>query len=83
MCIALSCIGDVAANQRCGVGMSEISKVGLLDLKLCMATLRDRKRSFTSTPPRYAIIKKFEDQTKESNAIADQADVDIRYESAD
>merc|ERR1712210_16681 len=26
----------------------------------------------------YAIIKKFEDQTKESNAVADQADCDIR-----
>ena len=26
----------------------------------------------------YAVIKKFEDQTKESNALADQADVDIR-----
>ena len=31
--------------------------------------------------PRYAIIKKFEDQTKESNAVADQADCDIRFES--
>ena len=26
----------------------------------------------------YAVIKKFEDQTKESNALADQADCDIR-----
>ena len=26
----------------------------------------------------YAIIQKFEDQTKESNALADQADCDIR-----
>ena len=44
-----------------------------------MDAIRKKMKSLKDeTDQLYSIIKKFEDQTKESNAQADQADVDIR-----
>merc|ERR1712098_423391 len=47
--------------------------------KTAMDAIRKKMKSLKDeTDSLYAIIKKFEDQTKESNALADQADCDIR-----
>ena len=44
-----------------------------------MDAIRQKMKSLKDeTDQLYSIIKKCEDQTKESNAVADQADVDIR-----